>query len=108
LARGKRTDPTAAVLAKVMAEMGFEPEMIAQITGIPRSTVNDIIQGHGPWSQMPQTELFETTRLRVRRAIESVADELAVKAIVRLEEKIKSASVLEACSIFDALTRIGG
>ncbi len=107
MARGKRTDPTAAVLAKVMGEMGFEPGLIAEIVGLKRSTVNDIIRGNGPWSQTSQNELLERTRLRLRRAIENVADDLAMKAIARLEEKIEKASIIELCSILNALGRIG-
>jgi len=108
MARGKRTDPTAAVLAKVMAEMGFEPGLITEVSRLPRGTVNDIIRGHGPWREMPQNELFEITRLRARRAIENVANDLVMKAVTRLEEKIKKASLMESCSILDALVRIGG
>lgn len=108
MARGKRTDPTAAVLAKVMGEMGFESGLIAEVTRIPRGTVNDIIRGHGPWGEMPQNELFEITRLRARRAIENVADDLGMKAVARLEEKIEKASIIELCSILNALGRIGG
>lgn len=106
--RGKRTDPTAAVLAKVMGEMGFEPGLIAEVARLPRGTVNDIIRGHGPWREIPQNELFERTRERLRTAIESVADSLAMTAISRLEEKINNASLIEACSILSALSRIGG
>lgn len=108
MARGKRTDPTAAVLAKVMAEMGFEPGLIAKVTRLARGTVNDIIRGHGVWSQIPQGELFETTRLRVRAAIENAADDLAMKAIAGLEEKIKRASLMESLNILEVMARIGG
>lgn len=93
MARGKRTDSTAAVLVRVMAEMGFEPGLITEVTGLRRSTVNDIIRGHGPWATIPQGELHEITRLQVRRAIENSADSLAMKAVARLEEKIEKASL---------------
>jgi len=108
VARGKRTDPAAAVLVRVMHEMGFEPGMIAEVAGLARGTVNDIIRGHGPWRQMPDNELLETTRLRLRATIENTADSLAIQAIARLEEKIKSASVTEALSICEVMARIGG
>ena len=88
--------------------MGFEPGMIAEIVRLPRGTVTDIIRGNGPWRDTPQNELVETTRLRVRRAIENTADDLAMKAIARLEEKIKNASVMESLSILEALARKGG
>jgi integrase len=70
MARGKRTDPAAAVLAKVMHQMGFNLELITTASGLPRATVKDIVEGNGPWRQMPQTELFEITRLRLLRAID--------------------------------------
>ena len=97
--RGKRTDPTAAVLAKVMAEMGFELGLIAEITGLRRSTVNDIIQGHGPWQQMPQNELFEITRLRLIKAIDNCVYDFGMKAMAKLEEKMKTASFMELINI---------
>ena len=108
MARGKRTDPLAAVLAKVMAEMGFETGLISEVAKLPKTTVTDITGGNGRWREMPQKELFEITRLRVRVAIERVADDLAMQAITRLEEKIKRASLIETCSILNALSRIGG
>ncbi len=49
MARGRRTDPASAVLAKVMHEMGFPPAWIAELSQIPRKTVDDIIKGNGPW-----------------------------------------------------------
>jgi hypothetical protein len=70
MARGKRTDPTAAVLAEVMHEMGFPPRLIAELSEIPRKTVDDIIKGNGPWSQMPRNELYDSTREQLRVLIE--------------------------------------
>jgi len=62
MARGKKTDPIAALLAKVMYEMGFPPAWIAELSHIPRKTVDDIIKGNGTWSQMPRNELHNTAR----------------------------------------------
>jgi predicted transcriptional regulator len=62
MARGKQTDPTAAVLAKVMHEMGFPPAWIAELAQIPRKTVDDIIKGNGPWAEMPRNELHDRIR----------------------------------------------
>lgn len=95
LARGKRTDPTAAVLAKVMWEMGFEPGLIAKVAGLPRGTVKDIIQGNGPWRQMPRSELYELTRLRLIRVIDEYVYDFGMKAMAKLEEKMKTASFME-------------
>ena len=98
----------AAVLAKVMHEMGFEPGMIAEITRLPRGTVTDIIRGNGPWRDTPQNELVETTRLRVRRAIENASDSLAMKAMARLDEKLSNASFMESLAIFDVMAKVIG
>ena len=98
MARGKRTDPTAAILAKVMWEMGFEPGIITKVVGLRRSTVNDIIQGHGPWQQMPQNELYELTRLRLIRVLDEYVYDFGMRAMQRLEEKMKTASFMELIS----------
>jgi hypothetical protein len=108
MARGKRTDPAHAALVKVMAEMGFEPGTIAEITRLPRATVKDIIRGHGPWRELPDNELTKRTRERVRGAIESAAENLAMKVVARLKEKIKNASFMESLRILEALMGIGG
>ena len=78
-----------------MAEMGFEPGLIGEVAGLPRGTVNDIIRGHGPWREMPNNQLVEITRLRLKAGIENAADSLAMKAMAKLEEKIKTASFME-------------
>jgi plasmid maintenance system antidote protein VapI len=49
MASGEPTDPTVAVLAKVMGEMGFESGLIAEVTGVPRGTISDIVRGHNIW-----------------------------------------------------------
>jgi hypothetical protein len=106
MARGKRTDPAAAVLAKIMREMGFELRLISTASGLARGTVKDIVEGNGPWRQMPQTELFKTTRLRLLRAIDESLYDLGMKAMAKLEERMKSASFTELLGIVDvALNR---
>ena len=103
MARGKRTDPAVAVLVVVMADMGFEPGMIAELAGVPRGTVNDIILGNGPWSTTPENELTERTRVRVFEAIDSVAYDLGMKVLAKINEKTKTASIPELLSIAGAM-----
>jgi hypothetical protein len=107
MARGKRTDPAVAVLVMVMADMGFEPGMIAELAGVPRGTVNDIILGNGPWSTMPKNELTARTRVRVLEAIDSVAYGLGMKVLAKINEKTKTASIPELLSIAGAMMEIG-
>ena len=106
MARGRRTDPTAAVLAKVMNEMGFPPAWIAELSQIPRKTVDDIIRGNGPWSQMPRNELYDRTREQLRVLIEQVSYSMASKVMARLQAKIDKASYAEIMSTMSVLTNI--
>jgi hypothetical protein len=106
MARGRRTDPAAAVLAKVLHEMGFELRLISTASGLPRGTVKDIIEGNGPWRHVPRNELFEITRLRLLRAIDESLYDLGMEAIAKLEERMKTASFTELLGIVDvALNR---
>src|SRR3990172_3335703 len=107
MARGKRTDPAVAVLVMVMADMGFESGMIAELAGVPRGTVNDIILGNGPWSTRPENELTERTRIRLIEAIDSVAFSLGMKVLAKINEKTKTASIPELLSIAGAMIGIG-
>jgi len=107
MSRGKRTDPTVAVLVMVMADMGFEPGMIGELTGVPRGTVNDIILGNGPWSTPPENELTERTRIRVIQLIDNAAHDLGMKVLAKINEKTKTASVPELLSIAGAMIGIG-
>jgi predicted transcriptional regulator len=106
MARGRRTDPASAVLAKVMHEMGFPPGWIAELSQIPRKTVDDIIKGNGPWSQMPRNELYDRTREQLKLLIEQVAYISAMKVMERLQAKIDKASYMEIVSTMSALADI--
>ena len=104
--RGKRTDTAQAVLVRVLADMGFEPGLIASITGLPRGTVKDISRGHGPWTAgTPHNELTEIIKLRVIETIDSLAYGLAMKAMDKLNQKMETASFLELVSAANILGR---
>ena len=95
MARGKRTDPTTAILAKVMHELGFELGLIVTASGLPRGTVKDIIQGNGPWREMPRNELYDLTKKRLTTLIDAMLYDAAMKAIAKLEKKLETASYME-------------
>ena len=103
MARGKPTDPAVAVLVMVMADLGFDPAMIAELAAVPRGTVNDIILGNGPWSTTPESELTERTRIRVIQLIDSAAHDLGMKVLAKINEKTKTASIPELLSIAGAM-----
>ena len=104
MARGRRTDPTAAVLAKVMYEMGFPPAWITELSHIPRKTVDDIIKGNGPWGEMPRNELYDRTREQLRLLIEQMSYSMASKVMERLQAKIDNASYAEIMSTMSVRT----
>src|SRR5262245_10738393 len=106
MARGRRTDPASAVLAKVMHEMGFPPAWIAELSHIPRKTVDDIIKGNGPWGQMPQNELYDSITEQLRVLIEQVVYRTTTKVMERVEAKIDNISYTEIISIMSSLTNI--
>lgn len=106
MARGRRTGPIAAVLAKVMHEMGFPPAWIAELSQIPRKTVDDIIRGNGPWSRMPRNELYDRTREQLKVLIEQIAYSSARKVMERMQAKIDKASYTEIVSTMSALADI--
>src|SRR5262245_31115870 len=101
MARGKRTDPTRAVLAKVMHEMGFPPAWIDELSQVPRKTVDDIIKGNGPWAEMPRNELHDRITEQLRVLIEQVAYSSAMKVMERLQARIDKASYMETLQTAD-------
>ena len=104
--RRRKTDPGKATLAKVMGDMGFGVALISQLTDLPRQTVNDIVQGRGIWREFPRIELYATLRERLITDLENCAGTLAMQAMSKLEEKIKTGSFMELIGIFDATTNL--
>ncbi len=102
--RGSRTDIRKAATVRAIAEAGFQTGLISHVAGLPANTVNDILNGRHGWDQLAEGELFIEFRLKVKKALESVSDNLAEKVIARLEQKIAHASILEASAIYQALT----
>ena len=43
----KRTDTKIAVLVQVMDELGFDREIIADVTKVPQRTIGDIVNWRG-------------------------------------------------------------
>ena len=108
MARGKRTDPTPAILVKVMHELGFNIGSIVTASGLPRGTVKDIIQGNGLWGRLAHNDFYELSRQRLIRVIDECAYDLGMKAMAKLEERMKTASFTELVAMMDAALNIRG
>jgi len=89
-----------------MGDMGFQVGLISQVADLPRQTVNDIVQGRGIWREMPRNELYATLRERLITDLEKYAGTLAMQAMSKMEEKIKTGSYMELIGIFDATTNL--
>lgn len=107
MAIGRKTDPIRVATIKAMAELGFEAGLIAELLKLARQTVADIVKGRGCWAQV-DPEVVLLAKHRVEEAISGSAYELAMMAMNRLEEKIKTASIWESIAIMEALSRAGG
>jgi hypothetical protein len=103
MARGKRTDPIQAEIVKILAEMGFEPGLISSMTGIARGTVKDISERKGRWAAMQHNELTARIRSQMIAVIDSLVYGLAMKAMAKLDEEMKTASYLELVSVANVL-----
>ena len=59
-----------ALAVKAMAELGYWPSLIGETLGIPQTTVNDIIEGRGPWQELPRNAHLEAIKARFKQAME--------------------------------------
>src|SRR5262245_38666936 len=80
------------------AREGFPPAWIAELSQVPRKTVDDIVKGHGPWRRMPRNELYDRTREQLRVLIEQMSYSMASKVVEKLQAKIDKASYMEIVS----------
>ena len=79
---------------------------IAELSQIPRKTVDDIIRGRGIWAEMPRNELCDRTREQLKVLIEQIAYSSATEVMERLQAKIDKASYMETVSTMSALADI--
>jgi hypothetical protein len=103
----KRTDTKIAVLVQVMDELGFDREIIANVSGVPQRTVSDIVNWRGCWANTGEfNEVRETYRLYLRNCIRDEAAVLAHVVVKRFEETIAGADYLTALRIANAATSL--
>ena len=100
----KRTDTIIAVLVQVMAEMGFDQEIIAKVSGVPQRTVSDIVNCRGCWAPTAEVnELRETYRLYLKKCILDEAAAIGHMVLKRFEEMAENADFMTAFRIANAV-----
>ena len=103
----KRTDTNVAVLVQVMADVGFDHETIAKVTGVPLRTINDIANRRGYWAHRAEfNELRESYRVALRKFIVDDAMKLSLMLMKRFEELIVGADTITAATIYSVIMRM--
>jgi hypothetical protein len=80
--------------------------MIAELSQLPRKTIDDIIRGRGVWAEMLRNELCDQLREQIKILIEQIVLNSATKAMERLHAKLDKASYMETISTVSALADI--
>ena len=102
--RGSRTPIHAAAQAKALADTGYTSGQIARATGLPKSTVADIIAGKGAWGEITQSDQrFMSYRMEAKRQLQISGIELSKKALQQVEDKLPSASAAQAAVIYGVM-----
>ena len=91
--RRRRTDlPTAALVMELGETEGRSGPEISGMTGVPRSTVENILSGAHGWDRIAQTEVFKLYRQEQNKALEQASRTLAADALKKAAEKMDAAS----------------
>ena len=102
--RGKRTSIPAAAQAKALAEIGYQGTQIADATGLPARTVDDIINGRNGWGEIiANDQAFKQYRTQAKRQMQAASINLSQKALQQIENRIDKASAPQAAMVYGIL-----
>jgi hypothetical protein len=72
--RGKRTSILQAAQAKALADIGYQGTQIADATGLPVRTVDDIINGRNGWREIiANDQAFKQYRTQAKRQMQAAS-----------------------------------
>lgn len=93
MAKGRRTElPTAALVMEMGEAIGKSRRQISAATGIPLSTVQDILSRAHGWDEIADGDLFKRHRQEQNKALEQANRTLARKSLEKAEGKMDNAS----------------
>ena len=102
--RGRRTPIHHAAEAKALADIGYQGTQIAQATGLPVRTVDDIINGRNRWGEIiANDQAFKQYRTDAKRRMQAISIQLSQKALQQIEDRIEDASAPQAALIYGIL-----
>ena len=102
--RGKRTSINQAAQAKALADIGYQGTQIADATGLPGRTVDDIINGRNGWREIiANDQAFKQYRTQAKRQMQAASINLSQKALQQIENRIDKASAPQAAMVYRIL-----
>src|SRR5688572_27552422 len=102
--RGKRTSISQAAQAKALADIGYQGSQIADATGLPARTVDDIINGRNGWGEIiANDQAFKQYRNDAKRKMQAASIKLSQKALQQIENRIDKASAPQAAMVYGIL-----
>ena len=102
--RGKRTSISQAAQAKALADIGYQGSQIADATGLPARTVDDIINGRNGWGDIiANDQAFKQYRTLAKRQMQAASISLSQKALQQIEDRIDKASAPQAAMVYGIL-----
>ena len=102
--RGKRTSIPHAAQAKALADIGYQGSQIADATGLPARTVDDIINGRNGWGEIIRNDqAFKQYRSDAKRKMQAASIKLSQKALQQIENRIDKASAPQAAMVYGIL-----
>ena len=93
-------DPLLAAQAIVMSEAGYQGSQIHRTLGIGYASINEIVNRHGRWGDLPEEPVFRKLRSEQQRTLEAAARAMCAKALVQTEAALPKASALQAATVF--------
>ena len=102
--RGKRTSIPQPAQAKALADIGYQGSQIADATGLPARTVDDIINGRNGWGEIiANNQAFKQFRTQAKRQMQTASLALSQKALQQIENRIDKASAPQAAMVYGIL-----
>jgi hypothetical protein len=93
-----------AAQAKALAEIGYQGSQIADATGLPTRTVDDIINGCNGWGEIiANDQAFKQYRSDAKRKMQAASIKLSQKALQQIENRIDKVSAPQAAMVYGIL-----
>jgi hypothetical protein len=91
------TDPKLAAQVMNMADAGYMGQQIANVTGLPASSVSEIIRKHGRWGEVADKPVFIALRQEQNKVLEAGYRTAAGQLLARAfdEDKLAKAGTYQ-------------